>query len=121
MDADTSPYLCSFVLLLSPLLTVLSLSELSFWHGCCAQADGQLIDMMSAFKAVLIYFGKREAEAETDKEKCEEVLSDAHNRHPLPRTNADIDLRVSDNLSHPIHTNMHSRMAYRCYCSCRIS
>ena len=39
------------------------------------QADGQLIDMMASFKAVLIYFGKREAEAETDQEKFEEVLA----------------------------------------------
>jgi len=30
--------------------------------------------MVAGFKALLIYFGKREAEAETDKEKCEEIL-----------------------------------------------
>jgi hypothetical protein len=33
------------------------------------------MDMMASFKAVLIYFGKREAEAETDQEKFEEVLA----------------------------------------------
>ena len=37
------------------------------------EADTLLLNMVAGFKAVLVYFGKREAEAETDKEKCEEV------------------------------------------------
>jgi hypothetical protein len=34
-----------------------------------------LLEMVGAYKALLIYFGKHEAEAETDKDKCEDMLN----------------------------------------------